>query len=120
MTDVEAYTQGTSYEIFIRRAHKLYERKSSVGAEAAYMKNLINTENGADLKRLVGTYEKQFAKVSGYMSKALDKYLKLKLNSEERNAVISSKEELEGAESSVDLMKIVEDVLDATRRHKEY
>jgi hypothetical protein len=116
----DSYADGTTYEIFIRRAHKSYQRNNTNGGESAYMKNLIDTENGKDLQRLVGSYEKQFAKVSGYISKAIDKYLKMKVNAEEKASLESLKQRLSSASSAQDLVRITDEGLNITERFKEY
>ncbi len=117
--DSNAYVQGSSYEVFICRAHKK-ERHQAKGADGSYMKNLIDTESGQDLRRLVGSYEKQLEQIKKYMDKALDKYLKLKLTADERATIGRLKMSLVHAGDSQSLMAIVEAGIDATQRFKEY
>jgi hypothetical protein len=119
MNRTEAYDNGFNYEIFIARAHRVYDRDAKTGADVSYMKNLINTENGVDLSRLLGSYEKQFIKVKGFISKALDKYFKMELNDKERQELELLKTELSRASSSKDLIAIVNRGLDATERFIE-
>lgn len=116
--DSHAYVQGSSYEVFISRAHKK-ERHQVPGADGSYMKNLINTENGEDLRRLVGSYEKQLEQIKKYMDKALDKYLKMKLTAEERAIMEQLKIRLVHAGDSRSLMAIVDAGIDASQRFKE-
>ncbi len=117
--DGEAYTKGLKYEFFIRRALKS-KQDFSKGADVSYMRNLINTENGMDLSRLVGSHEKQLEKIRKFMDKALDKYLKLKLTAEERLILERLKEELTYSFDSEALMAIVNEGLEATQRFKEH
>jgi hypothetical protein len=116
----DSYAGGSTYEIFIRRAHKSYQGTTGNGGEGVYMKNLIDTENGKDLERLVGSYEKQFAKVSGYISKAIDKYLKMKVNAEEKADLENLKQKLSRSGSAYDLVRITDEGLEITKRFKDY
>lgn len=117
--DSQAYADGSMYEIFVCRAHRKYRHEVS-GADSSCMKNLINTENGADLRRLAGSYEKQLENIKKHMGKALDKYLKFKLTPDERVTVERLKTKLAHAQDSADLMAIVNDGITATQRFIEH
>ena len=117
--DAQAYADGSMYEIFICRAHRK-QRHEITKADGAYMKNLINTENGQNLQRLTGSYEKQLEAIKKVMDKALDKYLKFKLTPEERQTLERLKSSLERATHSATLMSIVNEGINATQRFKDY
>lgn len=115
----EIYAQGLQYEFFMRRALKVRQDHSK-GADDSYMRNLINTENGMDLTRLVGSHDKQMEKIKKFMGKALDKYLKLKLTPDERSTLEGLQQKLAVAYDSRSLMQIVEVGLETTQRFKEH
>lgn len=117
--DSQAYSDGIKYEFFIRRALKS-NQDFSKGADVSYMRNLINTEKGIDLSRLVGSQEKQIEKIRKFMNKALDKYLKLKLTAEERLILERLREQLAHSFDSQALMAIVNEGLETTQRFKEH
>lgn len=117
--DAEAYGQGIMYEYFIRRAFNC-DRGTRHGADVGFMRNLIDTENGASwMKNHRHSYEKQFAAVSTYIGKALEKFLKQNLKDDERAKLTELNERLAAASSSADLMAIVNEGLEATQRFKE-
>ena len=88
-----AYTDGFSYEAFIRRAFKC-QRGSKYGADSQYMTNLINAENG--INYVIGqTTEKQFIKIKSNVSKAFDKILTFKLTEEEKLNLFRLKQQTE-------------------------
>jgi len=117
--NAEAYGQGIMYEFFIRRAFNC-DRGMRHGADVGFMRNLIDTENGASwMKGHRHSYEKQFATVSTYIGKALEKFLKQNLKEDERAKLTELSERLAVAASSVDLMAIVNEGLEATQRLKE-
>lgn len=118
MSSTINYQQGSFYEIFIKRAHRVYDGNSRNGGQGSYMKNLLDTADGQDLRRLAGTYEQQFAKVVGYMQKAIDKYLKMKLTQEERQAMELLDIQLKRATSAGQLMSIVQEGIEITQRLK--
>ena len=111
------YCESMPYETFIRNAHKVL-RGMRNGADQCFMRNLMWAEVGDSCVKHLGSYQKQFATVKKYMSKALDKYLKWKLNTEEREEFFSLKSKLENAYSTNDLMKIVNKALKLTERFR--
>ena len=72
------------------------------------------------LKKLVGSYDKQFEKISNYILKALDKYLKMKMTDDEKAALENLKIRLSKAKSAYDLVRITDDGLEVTKRFKGY
>lgn len=113
---VEDYQNSVFYETFIRRAHKS-EKTPRNGADALLMASLINHEKG---KARTGNHEKQLEKVKGYIEKALEKFLRLKITEEEARDLQRLKSDLSSAYTSSQLMRIVEKGLEITRRFKDY
>lgn len=112
----ESYENGTMYQIFIRRAFKCERGKN--GAESAYMKNLIDAEQGKDWVRHLSPDDVQFEKVQEYIDKALDKFLTMKLNDQERATLEMLKDRLTFARRANELVQIVDVGLEATQRFK--
>ena len=113
---IEDYTRGLSYEYLIRRAHKCV-RGSLNGAEASLLTNLVAAEDGTR-HSFLSTKEKQLEAVKKYLSKALDKFLSMKITAEERETLTHLKNRTLNAYSSVELSDIVETANELTLRFK--
>jgi len=111
------YTDATPYEFFIRRAHKCLQQRRN-GAHMSFMRNLMLAEVGNSAVSHLPKYDKQLEKVKGYMDKALDKFLKRKLTTDEKSKLNELKEQLIVANSTSALMQIVEEGLVITQRFK--
>jgi hypothetical protein len=105
----DSYAKAISYEMFIRKAHSC-DRGARNGADVAYMKNLIDTENGQ--KWVKESYEKQFEKVKNYLHKAFAKLLKNKKLKNVHEDLLALKEGIDTANNSNKLVKIVNKGLD--------
>ncbi len=109
------YGEAFMYEVLIRRAHKC-KRGARHGADVCYMKNLMDAEKGSSHVRHLGSFQKQFLSVQGYLIKALDKFLSKKLSIEERARLTQLRNRTEKAFSSQQLLDVVNDGLDVTER----
>jgi len=116
MTNENAYNDGYSYETFIRRAFKNVTSEGKNGEHAIQMTSLIDIEEGKDLSKLASSNVKQLEKVKGYLAKAIGKFLKMKLDKKEKFEFLAMKTAVEKAQSSSDLIAVVERGLAITDR----
>lgn len=118
---VDDYKKGSTYEIFIHRANRKYDT-SKPGAHGSIIQNLIRVENGdTSFVKWHGSFEKQFEKVQYYMHKAMDKYLKMKkIPVEDRARLEVLKNKIDQANSTDDLMAIIEITIELTQPVKDY
>lgn len=114
MSELDAFY----YEAFIRRGLKC-ERDFKKGADKAFMKNLIDTEQRASWTKILGSYDKQLDKIKKYMNKAFTGYYKRKLTEEESNALVRLHERLDQAYHAQELVSICKEALEVTARLKE-
>lgn len=110
------YGDTLHYEYFIRRAHKSLRTRKN-GADSFYMEALMNAEHGTVRG---GNQDKALEKAKTFMGKALDKFLKFKVNDAERDGLLLLKADLDFANSSSELMDIVKKGMELTQRFKEY
>ncbi len=119
--DIEAYKNGSSYEIFIHRAHKNSDT-SKPGFHGSVIQNLVRVENGdTSFVKWHGSLDKQVEKAKTYMHKAMDKYLKMKkipLENLQRLQILKHK--IDSANSSDELMTIVHESNELTQIVKNY
>ena len=94
LQQADEYMKDMMYEILIRRAFKYPQGLSQIG----YWGNA-------------------FEKVKDKVEKAADKFLTTRLNDDERSAVLKIKEKLLKTYNQESLALIVNDLLEATRRH---
>ena len=97
MTLDKDYTDGLSYEHFIRRTFKVDRHSRKIG-------------HWGD------TYDIVFKKTMD----AVNKFLTRRLNKVEREALSDIKTKMYKCYSKSDLIKLIHEALDATQRHKEY
>ena len=99
------YTKAFNYEMFIRNAFNC--DRGMHGGDVAYMKNLLDAEDGVKLSYLP-KYEKQLEQIKKWMLKAIDKYLKDKTITQVRKAKLEeTKFIVNGATSSTALLNVI-------------
>jgi hypothetical protein len=113
------YTDSMPYEIFVRRAYKAHDY-TKPGMKNSYFQNLMLAEINAPIVRHLDSYEKQLVTIKIYLFKAFDKFLKMKLNTTEKDKIILLRTELETAITSAELLQIIVVGLETTSRFKEY
>lgn len=113
---MNSYVKASPYEVFICRAHNC-DRGMRNGADLSFMRNLIDTEEGKGFDFLP-SYEKQMAAIKKYINKAIDKFLKKKLNNEEKDILHQLKVQVGQANSSAILCEVVDQALQVTDRFK--
>lgn len=101
---VEAYKNGTNYEVFIRRAFKC-DKQRRYGADCGIMQNYLNNSSNT----------KAYDQLHKYIENAIDRFFKFKLNQQEKDELLKLKSM---HQNHVDLMIIVNKGLDITIRHK--
>ena len=112
-----SYAAAMCYEYFIRRAFKCgYNQHES---KNAYFKNLIDTERGSDITSLVGSYDKQLARIKKNIEKAINKFLKSKPTEEETIGLNQMIEELPQLYQTKDIRNLLDRGLIITDRFKE-
>ena len=109
-------TEGSSYENFMARAFNDYDN-SKPGMNCSNMKNLIDAENGSTiLIDLLGSFTEQLSKVKKYMQTGIDKFIKRSNSDNKRDLFTDMKFKIDQAQSTTDLLDIIERVLVATNR----
>ena len=112
--DLKSDEQSRNYEIFMHRAYQEYDTNKP-GRHNSYMKNLIDSERGKSWVKHLGSTEKQLSQVKKYMSKAMDRYLKMgKIPKENKDILKTLKVKIENAHSSSELMDVVDETLNLT------
>lgn len=114
-----SYKQGSYYENFMCRAFRTSDNSKS-GMHGSYMQNLIDAERGETLMKELGSFDKQLIKVKKHMNNAFDKYLKMKLPVETLEILQRKKSEVDTAESTSELLEIIERVMTLTQSVKNY
>ncbi len=108
---------GVVYESFINNAYGKLGYNPGIGADDSLFKGLAYAEKGES--KAATPYEKQLSTVKTFMKKAIDKYLKMKLNETERSIVNYQLQLLQNASSTDELIQIMQAVFDATKRITE-
>ena len=114
-----AYKQGSYYENFMCRAYQTSDT-TKTGMHGSAMQNLIDAENGQTLVDWLGSFDKQLIKVKGYMQKALDKFLQMKLAPSTLETLEEMKRRVAIARSTSELMLVVERTMEMTQSLKNY
>ena len=113
------YPDAMPYETFIRRALNCDRDKK--GASVDYLLNLQRTESGVSLYGL-GSAEKQLTAIKGYLTKAVEAFIKPKRGRKLKPEEVAQMESLlpliERAYSSADLFPIIQRGLDITHPYK--
>lgn len=112
----ESYTDGMQYETFIRRAHKC-DRGMRNGAELAFVRNLIDSENKESFVKHLPTFEKQLEVVKKHITNAIDKFLIRKPTDGENAKLLSLRDDTENATTSSEIVEIIEEALECTHRY---
>ena len=112
------YRKAMRYEMFIRNAFNC-QQGSRNGAELSYMQNAMTMERGETYAKHLGSFEKQFDKVKTYISKALIKITKTKPFSTESVFFGDLHQQLEYADTTGELMRIVDLGLDKLKAIKK-
>src|SRR5262245_53054540 len=116
--NVRNYTKGMTYEAFVRRAHKLYDKNTRKGAASELFINLLDVEEG---KRHSFLPSYQFEKVKVYLIKAFNAFIKnRKLSKEEIVQINNLKEKVKSSTSGHGIYLIIEEAIDATQSYKEF
>lgn len=118
---MEDHISPTNYEMFIRRAHGC--ERDQKGASCDYFSNLQKTESGQLKLRGLGTADKQFTAIKGYLTKAIQAFLKpkrgRKLTSDEMAQLEGLQLSIERSYGSADLIPLIRRGLDITQPYKE-
>lgn len=117
---VEAYKDGMSYEIFIKRAYPTFseKRQISAGGHLCYMRNLIDSEQGNSCVTHLGSTTKLLNEVKTYMDKAFDRFIAMNKDPQTDHDLRELKELTSQCQCSEDLMRIVNVGLKITDRFK--
>ncbi len=118
---IESYKDGMNYEIFMLRAFRNSDN-SKPGMHCSIIQNLVQIESGdTTFIKWHGSFEKQLDQAKKYMLKAMEKYLKIKKIPTENLARIEIlKSHIELAESSKELINIIEVTNELTQCVKNY
>lgn len=105
----QAYKDGMSYEIFIKRAYPTFteKRQISAGGHLCYMRNLIDSENGGGHVVHLGSTTKLLKKVKSYMDKAFLRFIDMVKSPDIKNDLEELRQLTAQSCCSEDLMKIV-------------
>jgi hypothetical protein len=109
------------YEIFMHRAFRNSDN-SKPGMHCSIIQNLVQIESGdTTFIKWHGSFEKQLDQAKKYMLKAMEKYLKMKKIPTENLARIEIlKSHIELAETSKELINIIEVTNELTQCVKNY
>jgi len=113
------YGKGIPYEAFMGRAFKCMERDTRKGTCGSIYELLIQLEDGTALYRKV-SYAAQLEKLKKWLEKAINAFLKRKLDPAEQVLLRQLLFFLRSAQTSSDLELIIEKGLDVTQRFKIY
>lgn len=106
----EDYVKASRYENLIRNAYNCSTSMKN-GAHLCFMQNAMTMERGETYAKHLGTFDKQFAKVKDYVSKALIKLSKTKPYSIQSEIFIDFSNEITDISTTEELMKIVDNSL---------
>jgi len=113
------YVESMPYEWFMRRAFGAHSVQTKPGVKNSYMQNLMWAEVGSANVKHLGSYDKQLVKIKKYIDKALEKYLKFKVTSEEKEQLLKIKEDLLTTYTTKELMQLIDMGLKITERFKD-
>ncbi len=114
---MSSYTDSMCYETFIRRAFKCdYNWHNS---KNAYFQNLIETENGSNSTKHLGSYDKQLVAIKKNIDKAIDKFLKSKPTAEEATNLNDFKAKLAPAYYTDEIMGLLNEGVRNTARFRD-
>ena len=113
MTHQDAYSHGSMYEIFIRRAFKCERREH--GSSGELLEHLLNTDLGKN--SLAQSYDKQLNQVKNYLTKAVEKFLKRKPTDTERLFLDQMIIAISSITLATDLVDILNNGLNQTSRY---
>jgi uncharacterized membrane protein YgaE (UPF0421/DUF939 family) len=111
------YYESIPYEIFVRRAFREPDL-TAVGMNHTFFQNLMLKEENAEIVRHLDTYEDQLKRVKKILLQAFKKFSKQKIDSTEKEILDSLKEKVKVAETSEQLLKIIEIAIQTTDRYK--
>jgi hemerythrin superfamily protein len=112
-----SYAASMCYEFFIRRAFNCdYNQHES---KNEYFKNLIDTERGSNLTSLLGSYDKQLARIKKNIEKAINKFLKSKPTEQEKNGLNQMLEILPHLYHTKEIRELLEKGLEITKRFQK-
>ena len=104
---LSSYEMGMIYEDFMRKAFKT-EDNTKHGIHCSVMQNLIDVENNASsFVGSLGSPIEQLEQVKRHLNRAFDEILKRRMSSDIREDFELKQSIIEFAESSEDLMAIV-------------
>ena len=103
----EDYVKASRYESLIRNAYNCPTSMKN-GAHLCFMQNAMSMERGETYAKHLGTFDKQFAKVKDYVSKALVKLSKTKPFSIQSEFFIDLSNEITKISTTEELMKIID------------
>jgi hypothetical protein len=111
--DIETYKKASNYEILMCRAFNTMDR-AKPGIDISYMRNLIDSQNGESCVAHLPPFEKQLIKVKYYLDKAFDKLIGLRKYEVIKTPLMLLKEKVKDAETSNDLLKIIQQAIEIT------
>lgn len=114
---VDEYKKAFSYEMLIRNVYEC-PRGMKNGADLCFMQNAMTMERGESFAKNLGTFKKQFDNVKNYLAKALIKLSKTRRYS---NSFILFEQQLNNlsyANTTNELMQIVDTTLDELNKYK--
>lgn len=114
---VDQYKDSLIYEYFIRHAHNCL-RGMRNGADACFMKNAMSMESGETFAKHLGSFQKQFSVVKGYIKKALEKALKNKSYRDSHSFFNAALEDCDSADTTSALMDIVTASFEEIKKYK--
>lgn len=104
------YRIASKYENFIRTAFNCDVNKH--GAHLSYMQNVMFMEQGKTCSKHLGSLEKQFAKVQGYIEKALLHLVEGSTSSDDDRLYKSLLIQLHHSTNTTELMAVVATAFD--------
>ena len=118
---IDSYKDGMTYEIFMHRAFRSSDN-SKPGMHCSIIQNLVRVEQGDNsFVKWHGSFDKQFEKVKYYMHKAMDKYLKMKnIPPDNLNKIEMLNSKIDRANSTDDLLTIIDETIELTQAVKNY
>ena len=100
------YVVASKYELFIRRVFNCDENKH--GAHLSNMQNVMFMDQGKSYSKHLGSLQKQFVKVQGYIEKAIQYLLKNSKKEEDKEFFKNLLIELQNSTSTEQLMKVID------------
>jgi len=115
--DQKQYGDSFLYETFMKRAYRS-DRNFSKGIDNSVFRLLEHIENGHHGKK--ADYPKQLQKLKFYLTKAIEKVQRWKLNAEEQSKINYYSALVDQAADGDDLATAIEGLIEATQRFKKY